>query len=147
MLRQILAFLMDGTSRHLTRFDEMKRDPGFAATLETRPEKMTSSHAIKRFLNKVKNVDSRPLRAILREMGVSRICHERPKIIELFLDTMVLDNDDADHRHYKKVKGFQPLHLIWDGQIIDAQFRGSKKNGNFGNVVINMIKAVIKPIR
>jgi hypothetical protein len=67
MLRQIVAFLMDGTSRYLfTRFDEMKRDPGYAATLETRPEQMTSFHAIKHFQNMVRNVGSRLLREILR---------------------------------------------------------------------------------
>jgi hypothetical protein len=152
ILRQTLAFFVDGTSRHLTRFDELKRDPGYAATLETRPEQLASSHAVKRFFNKVVQVDDRPLRKVLREMGVSRICHEKPEVIELFLDTMVLDNDDADQRQgvtptYKKVKGFQPLHLIWDGQVIDAQFRGGKKNGNYGDVVINMIKATVKQIR
>jgi hypothetical protein len=152
ILRQTLAFLIDGTSRHLTRFDELKRDPGYAATLETPLNRLASSHAIKRFFNKVVNVDDRPLRTLLRDMGVSRICHERPEVVELFLDTMVLDNDGADQRQgvtptYKKVKGFQPLHLIWDGQVIDAQFRGGKKNGNYGDVVINMIKATVKQIR
>ena len=33
-LRQILLFFIDGTSRHLTRFDDLKQDPGYAATIE-----------------------------------------------------------------------------------------------------------------
>ena len=152
ILRQTIAFFVDGTSRHLTRFDELKCDPGYAATLETRQEQLASSHAIKRFFHKVIHVEDRQLRKVLREMGISRICHEKPQMIELFLDTMVLDNNDADQRQgvsptYKKVKGFQPLHLIWNGQVIDAQFRGGKKNGNYGDVVINMIKATVKQIR
>jgi hypothetical protein len=152
ILCQLIAFLLDGTSRHLTRFDELKRDPGYAATLETSPEQMASSHVIKRFFNKTFNFLDRPLRAILRDMVISRICHEKPEVIELFLDTMVLDNDDANQRQgvsptYKKVKGFQPLHLIWDGQVIDAQFRGGKKHCNHGDVAFHMIKKVVQLIR
>jgi hypothetical protein len=41
--RQVLLFLLDGTSRHLTYFDEMKRDAGYAATIERNAEHLLSS--------------------------------------------------------------------------------------------------------
>jgi hypothetical protein len=64
ILYQMIAFLLDGTSRHLTRFDELKRDPGYAATLETSPEQMASSHVIKRFFNKTFSFLDSPFRAL-----------------------------------------------------------------------------------
>ena len=62
---------------------------------------------------------------------------ERPPVINLTLDTMVMDNDEAQKRHgvqptYKKVKGFQPLQMIWKNKIVDAIFRGGKKHGSTG---------------
>jgi hypothetical protein len=50
-------------------------------------------------------------------------------IIELGIDTMVMDNDDASCRHgvkptYTKKKGFQPLQMNWGNFIVDAVFRG-----------------------
>jgi len=50
---------------------------------------------------------------------------ERPPVINLTLDTMVMDNDEAQKRHgvqptYKKVKGFQPLQMIWKNKIVEC---------------------------
>ena len=59
-------------------------------------------------------------------------------MVLLGLDTMVMDNDEALRRQgcqptYKKVKGFQPLQLTWGPFVVDALFRGGKKNGNDGD--------------
>ena len=43
LLRQILAFLMDGTSRRIKRFDELKQDLGYSALLELEANDMASS--------------------------------------------------------------------------------------------------------
>ena len=59
-------------------------------------------------------------RRALKQMFIWRLKMERPPVINLTLDTMVMDNDEAEKRHgvqptYKKVKGFQPVsytHLI-----------------------------------
>jgi hypothetical protein len=45
---------------------------------------------------------------------------KEPDVIELSIDPMVLDNDEASKQEgvqptYKKVKGFQPLQMTWAG--------------------------------
>ena len=45
LFHQLFCFFLDGTSRHLVRFDELKRDDGYAAAIETLPDQMASSHA------------------------------------------------------------------------------------------------------
>jgi transposase len=40
IFKQLFCFFLDGTSRHLTRFDAVKRDEGYAAGIETEPEQM-----------------------------------------------------------------------------------------------------------
>lgn len=152
LLRQVIAFLLEGTSRRIKRFDELKRDPGYQALLELSAEDMASSDQVERFFGKLPSSVWSGLRSVLRKMFATRLKAEAPTIIELFLDTMVLDNDDARCRQgneptYKKVKGFQPLQLIWDGLVVDAQFRGGKKNGNHGTTVISMIEKARKVIR
>lgn len=152
LLRQILAFLMDGTSRRIKRFDELKQDLGYSALLELEANDMASSDQVERFLGKIPPSNWSVHRAILRKMFATRLKAERPTTVELFLDTMVLDNNDAHSRQgceptYKKVKGFQPLQLIWNGLVVDAQFRGGKKNGNHASTALTMIKKARKIIR
>src|SRR2546427_11940778 len=65
---------------------------------------------------------------------------------------MVMDNDEAAKRKgcdptYKKVKGFQPLDLIWEGKIVDAIFRRSKRHSNYRNDVGKMIRGSGRLIR
>ena len=71
-------------------------------------------------------------------------------MVVMTLDTMVMDNDEALKREgcdptYKKVKGFQPLHLIWEGKIVDAIFRRGKRHSNYGRDVEKMIR--LRPVR
>ena len=152
LLTQLIAFFCDGSSRHLTYFDHLKKDAAYAGLLETKQDALISSHQIKRFFSKLPPILSSQFRGALREMFAARLRQEKPQRVEIFLDTMVLDNDDALKRQgveptYKKVKGFQPLQLIWNGLIIDAQFRGGKKNGNHGLTAFHMIDKAAKVIR
>ncbi len=60
---------------------------------------------------------------ILNELFIWRLLITKPKIIELGIDTMVLDNDSAQKREgneptYKSKKGFQPLHISWGPFLI-----------------------------
>ena len=60
-----------------------------------------------------------------------RLQIEKPELIKLGVDTMVLDNDAARKREgveptYKKVKGFQPLQMFWGRYLVDAIFRNGK---------------------
>ncbi len=152
LFKQIICFIFDGTSRHLTYFDELKKDKGYAAAIETKPSDMASSHTIKRFFNKFGLWCGQPFRSVLHQLFIWRLKIENPEEIELYIDTMVMDNDDALKRQgvqltYKKKKGFQPLQIIWNGKIVDGIFRGGKKNGNSGDTVVNMVRGLVYLIR
>ena len=149
---QLFCFLFDGTSRHLSYFDHLGQDQGYAATIETDLKEMASSHTIKRFFALFAWCHSGLFRNILNQLFVWRLKLSLPRIIELAIDTMVMDNDEAQKRHgveptYQKKKGFQPLHMIWGRMIVDAVFRGGKKHSNYGNTVINMIRRMVSLIR
>jgi hypothetical protein len=98
IFKQVFCFLFDGTSRHIVYFDDLKRDEGYAGTIETNPEDMASSHAIKRFFYSFGWLCGRPFRSILRQLFIWRLKIERPDEIELTIDTMVMDNDEAKKR-------------------------------------------------
>ena len=117
-LRQVLLFLLDGTSRHLTYFDDMKQDAGYAATIERDPADLLSSHSVKRFFGSFTWGRIWLLRKLLQELFVWRLILAQPKVVILDLDVMVLENDEANSREgvtptYKKVKGFAPLQKVW----------------------------------
>jgi len=152
LFKQILCFFTDGTSFHLTRFDELAKDAGYACTIETAPESMASSHQIKRFFNGFSFMRNYLFRRLLQELFSWRLNITRPAAIILDLDTMVMANDDASKREgvkptYKKVKGFQPLLMKWQGYVIDAVFRGGSKHSNYSDTVIKMVKHIVKLIR
>lgn len=152
LFQQIFCFLVDGTSRHLVYFDELKEDEGYARGIETDPERMASSHQIKRFFGAFRWGRIWLFRRLLRWLFLWRLRLEEPDVIVLGLDTMVMDNDEAEKREgcqptYKKVKGFQPLQLTWGAFVVDALFRGGKKNGNAGEVAGNVVKEVVAFIR
>jgi hypothetical protein len=152
LFKQVFLFFFDGTSRHLTYFDELKKDKGYAGTVEERVENLASSHTIKRFFKLFFLSSVVLFRQVLRRLFLWRLKIEQPDEIELTVDTMVMDNDEANAREgvqptYKKVKGFQPLQIVWDGRIVDAIFRGGKKHGNGGKTVINMVKKLVDYIR
>lgn len=152
VFKQILCFFADGTSRHVTHFDHLKADAGYAAALENESEEMASSYAIKRFFRAFGWMCAPTFRSILKTLFVWRLRIEKPQWIELTLDVMVMDNDEAEKREgvtptYKKVKGFAPLQLIWSGKIVDALFRGGKKHGNHGEGALRMLRDAVRLIR
>ena len=132
MFKQGFCFLMDCTSRHLVYFDALKKDAGYAAGIETAPADMLSSHAVKRFFGAFSWYRLWLFRTLLQQLFLWRVKMVKPEVIVLGLDTMVMDNDEAQKRHgvqhtYKKVKGFQPLQLTWGRLAIDAVFRGGQQ--------------------
>jgi len=91
-------------------------------------------------------------RKVLQKLFLWRLGIAKPALIVLGLDTMVMDNDEADKRHgvkptYKKVKGFQPLQLTWGRFIIDAIFRSGDKHSNHSNDAEKMLRHIVSLIR
>jgi hypothetical protein len=152
MFKQLLCNFVEGTSRHLVHFDVLREDAGYAGTIESRREALVSSHAVKRFYHAFSWYRIWLFRHLLQELFIWRLGLTKPEVIELFLDTMVMDNDDAEKRHgvqptYKKRKGFQPLQLIWGRYIIDMVFRGGKKHSNHGDTAEKMLRHIVGKIR
>jgi len=152
IFKQLLCNFVDGTSRRLVHFDLLKEDAGYAGTIESSQDKLLSSHAVKRFFQGFSWYRIWYFRGLLQELFIWRLNLKKPEEIELFIDTMVMDNDEARRRHgvqptYKKVKGFQPLQMIWNRYIIDAVFRGGKKHSNYGDTVEKMVRHIVKKIR
>lgn len=152
LFKQIFCFMMDGTSRHLVYFDNLKIDRGYAACIETSGEEMASSHAIKRFFNNFSYFKVFVFRRLLQKLFIWRLNITKPSVIELGIDTMVMDNDDAECRHgvkptYKKKKGFQPLQMNWGRFFVDSVFRGGNKHSNHGDTVQKMILHIVSRIR
>ena len=149
---QLFCFLAEGTSRHLVHFDRLKNDPAYAALLETTPDKLLSSHQVKRFFRSFNFFKALLFRKLLRQLFLWRLKLEAPSVVILGLDTMVMDNDEAQKREgvkptYKKVKGYQPLQLTWGRFIVDAQFRSGEKHSNHGDDAVKMVTTVVKLIR
>ena len=149
---QAVYFFFDGTSRHVSYFDELKKDPGYAAVVQMPEKQVASSHAVKRFFGAFCVFRAGAFRWVLKELFVWRLKLTKPVVVMLTLDTMVMDNDEALKRQgcdptYKKVKGFQPLQLIWEGKIVDAIFRRGKRHSNYGNDVEKMIRGIVSLIR
>jgi len=152
IIKQVLCFLFDGTSRHLTHFDVLAKDPGYAAAIETDINGMASSHTVKRFYQAFSAQRTYLFRRLLQHLFLWRLNIANPEVIELNIDTMVMNNDQAPKRDgvkptYKKVLGFQPLQMTWGRYIIDAVFRGGDKHSLNGDSAPNMIRHVVRMIR
>ncbi len=152
IFKQVLSFFVDGSSRHLTYFDHLKEDEGYAASLESKVDQLCSSHSIKRFFKSFSFLRNRLFRKLYHKMFLWRLKIEKPSVLVLDIDTVVLDNDDAKKRHgvsptYKKKKGFQPFLVKWDRYIIDAVFRGGKKHSNHGDTVKNSLDYLVRLVR
>lgn len=152
IFKQVMSFFIDGSSRHLTYFDHLKEDAGYAASLELNAAVLCSSHSIKRFFNGFSFLRNRLFRKLFQKMFLWRLRIEKPSVLVLDIDTVVMDNDDAKKRAgvsptYKKKKGFQPFLVKWDRYIIDAVFRGGKKHSNHGDTVKNSLGHLVGQIR
>jgi len=152
IFKQLFCFFLDGTSRHLVYFDALKGDEGYAATIESSQSSMLSSHAVKRFFGSFRWPRIWLFRRLLQRLFLWRLSLHQPPVVVLGVDTMVMDNDEAELRHgvaptYKKVKGFQPLQVTWERFIIDAVFRGGDKHGNHGDTVLETVRHLVGRIR
>ncbi|MCP4628050.1 MAG: IS1380 family transposase [bacterium] len=152
LFKQVLCFMVDGTSRRLTYFDQLAKDEGYAGSIETEKAHMASSHQVKRFFKAFAWTRVFLFRRLLQTLFIWRLQVTQPDVIDLGIDTMVMDNDDAKCRHgvkptYKKKKGFQPLQMNWGRLIVDAVFRSGDKHSNHGNTVQQMIRHMVAKIR
>ncbi len=152
LFQQMLCFFFDGSNLHLTRFDEIKKDPGYAAAIESDPAELASSHQIKRFIKSFSLNYWLVFRKILIQLFIWRLKIEQPDVIELYLDTVVLDNDQAKKRHgvkptYKKVKGFQPIQINWNGFTVAGWFRNGSKHSNYKHQAVKMAVELAEHIR
>jgi len=98
IFHQIICYFFDGTDLHMSRFDHLKRDIGYAGVIETEAMEMISSHTAKRFFRSISDVRVWLFRKILKQLFLWRLSIEKPEIIKIGIDTMVLDNNDADVR-------------------------------------------------
>lgn len=152
LVRQFLAFSFDGTSHSISRFDELKNDPGYAGTTERTTDGLASTATMKRFFKKFQGNTYSSLRSIINDIFIWRLKQEKPEVIILHLDTMVLDNDDAKMREgvkptYKNKCGFQPLQINWGPYIIDMHFRSGEKHSNHGDDAKKAVARIVKLIR
>ena len=151
-LKQIFACFFDGTDMSMTGFDTKKNDQGYAAVLENKSFEMASSHQMKRFFAKLSIVPNQLYRLILHRLFIWRLRIEKPRIIILGIDTMVMDNDSSRKREgcettYKHKKGFQPLHICWGPYLIDVTFRKGSAHSNHGSDYIDCVTDIVKLIR
>ncbi len=151
-LKQMFAYFIDGTDMSISGFDKKKKDKGYASILENTEDDMASSHQIKRMFFKFIVIPNALYNKMLHELFIWRLKIERPKIIILGIDTMVLDNDDSKEKEgcevtYKKKKGFQPLHISWGTFLVDVLFRNGKAHSNHGTDYIDRVTAIVELIR
>ena len=152
LFKQLFCWFTDGTSRHISFFDHLAEDAGYAGTIETSPENMASSHTVKRFCKSFTIFKVWIFRKILQKLFIWRLRMQQPDVIRIDIDTVVMDNDEADIRHgvgptYKKTKGFQPLQVTWSRFVIDAVFRGGTRHSNYKDTVIRTVRHLTDLIR
>ena len=152
IVRRIIAAFIDGSDISMEGFDRQWNNPEYSALLECGREKIVGGSIVRRFFYKFLGTRYRLLRPILHTLFVWRLKIERPEAIQLYIDTMVLDNDQGIKREgckptYKKVKGFQPLHVHWGRFIVDMEFRSGEKHSNHGDGVSRSISGLVKLIR
>jgi len=153
-LKQLIACFIDGTYMSMESFNDRKKDSGYSAVLENQEKAMSSSHQMKRFFRKLmdNNIGNTIYRKILHKLFLWRLHIEKPTIIILGVDTMVMDNNDAQQREgveptYKKKKGYQPLHIIWGCYLVDIVFRGGSCHSNHGTDFIDSVRDLVTLIR
>jgi hypothetical protein len=90
LFTQLLCWHFEGTNRHLSSFDTLAKDPGYAASIETDSKRMVSSHAVKRFFNSIPLGFSTLFRMLLMRLFVWRLNINKPELIILNVDAMVM---------------------------------------------------------
>jgi hypothetical protein len=152
LFHQSLCFFFEGTSRHLTRFDALKADAGYAAAIETPRERMASSHMIKRFFGAFRSPQNW-FRSVLLQLFLWMLKRQAPAVVVLGIDAMLMDNDEAKQRQgveptYKRgVCGFAPLMITWGRFVVDTVFRGGSKHSNADDSVAEAVRRLVEGIR
>ena len=152
IITQLMLFFIDGTAFSLTQFDTLAKDTGYMKTIGRDKTDMCSSHVIKRFFNSTNKLLFQKLQKVLLDLFIWRLCIEKPSVIILGLDTMVLNNDDAKKRMgvswtYKKCNGYHPLHIYWNGMIVNLAFHEGSEAPNHNNDLFVMLEETVKQIR
>ena len=93
-----------------------------------------------------------PFRELLQKIFIWRLNIEKPAIIELGIDSMVMDNNDALKREgvettYKKVNGFHPVQMNWGRYFVDAIFQVGSNHSNHEQNVQQMLCNIVGVIR
>jgi len=153
-IKQMFAYFIDGTYMRMESFNELKKEKSYTSLLENKENEMASSHQIKRFFRKLmnNNIGNNIYRKILHKLFLWRLRIEKPNVIILGVDTMVMNNNDAKKREgveptYKKEKGYQPLHISWGPYLIDILFRSGSKHSNHEDDFTNTVKDITELIR
>lgn len=152
MARQIIAYFLDGSDQSICGFDRRRDDAGYAAVLQRDASGLIGSAMVKRFFGKFNGTRHAAFRSLLNELFIWRLTVEKPLVIVLHLDTMVLDNDDASKREgvaptYKDVCGFQPLQINCGPYIADMHFRSGEKHSNHGDDAREAVARIVRLIR
>ena len=77
--RQFMALCMDGTRHSISRFDELKKDPGYAPVLERDIDTLISTASAKRFFTKFRGNSYASYRSILNELFIWRLKKEKTR--------------------------------------------------------------------
>ena len=91
IFKQVICFLMDGMCRHLTYFDQLKKDQGYAASLELTSDEMLSSHSVKRFFKSFSMPMVWCFRKLLNQLFLWRLRLKGSQVIILGIDSMVME--------------------------------------------------------
>ena len=83
LIKQVLCFMVDGTSRHLTYFDQLAKDAGYTGSIENDLDQMASSHQMKRFFNAFAWTRVFLFRRLLQILFIWCLKINRPALIEL----------------------------------------------------------------
>ncbi len=105
-VKQILAYFVDGSDTGMVSFDRRKKDPAYAMLLETSSGRLASSHQMKRFFQKLMVLTNPVYRRLLLYLFMWRLNVEKPKVIVLFVDSRVFDNNNA-----QKHEGVEPTYM------------------------------------
>ena len=117
IFKQIFCFFYDGTSRHLVYFDQLMKDEGYAAVIENSKKDMLSSDQVKRFFRVFSWIAGGVFRKVLKRLFIWRLKIEKPKVINLTLDTMGMNNNEAKKRH-----GVEPTYKRYLVKLIRKEY-------------------------
>lgn len=150
ILKQIICWIMDGTSTSLGFFDLLARDESYCPVVGSRD--LVSSHTAKRLCQAFDDKALEQLHGILDDLFVWRLKVEKPECVVLGLDVMPMDNDEAHAREgveptYKKYKGFAPIQMTWNRRIVSCRLRPGSVHSLGDSDAKDMITRAVKLIR